>query len=254
MRLASLHIKNFRGLQDVEFSAPTPATVIVGPNAIGKTTLLEAVRLARCLLMPSYPGEEQQVLIALSILQPNTQRLSLEAMLGNPALPLEIKLGIELTEAELGRLEGNVSVLAQVHLRNSLSLPAGQEQLALFQFLSSPIGRTKLVEATEEIKKKVSELRSAGRLLYPTLVADPKGESLSGKDLLDQELVGFLGRTLPVGTGLFSYFPADRAMPTGEVAIQIGAADVQAQIQSHMGQPATKYSRLKQYIVNQSST
>jgi predicted ATP-dependent endonuclease of OLD family len=26
---------------------------------------------------------------------------------------------------------------------------------------------------------------------------------------------------------------------------------VQAQIQSHMGQPATKYSRLKQYIVNQ---
>lgn len=123
MRLGSLHIKNFRGLQDVEFSAPTAATVIVGPNAIGKTTLLEAIRLARCLLMPSYPGEEQQALVALSIFQPHTQRLSLEAMLGNPTLPLEIKLGIELTEAELGGLEANLSVLAQVHLRNSLSLP-----------------------------------------------------------------------------------------------------------------------------------
>jgi hypothetical protein len=46
------------------------------------------------------------------------------------------------------------------------------------------------------------------------------------------------------------YFPADRAFPAGEVNVQIGSADAGNQIQSYIGQPASKYQRLKQTIVH----
>jgi len=54
----------------------------------------------------------------------------------------------------------------------------------------------------------------------------------------------------PPQSALMSYFPADRALPSGEVGIQLGSADMQQQVFSHLAQPATKYNRLKQIIVN----
>jgi predicted ATPase len=251
MRLASLRVKNFRGLQEIDLNiAPSVVSaVIVGPNAVGKTTILEAIRLVRCLLMPTYNGEEQQALQALGILSPHTGLFSFDA-LGDPQLPLEIRLAIDLSEVEIQLLDQNISGLSQLHLRNTLGLPPGQPQLPLVQILSSPAGRAQLHGATEEIKKKLGDLKS-NRRLAPTLIANAASQEVRGRDLLDQEILTFLFRSQLIGTDLLSYFPADRAMPSGEVGIQIGAPDAQAQQHSHMGQPATKYHRLKQYIVNQ---
>lgn len=50
MKIRKLRIENFRGLSQVEFDLEKPMSVIVGPNAVGKTTVLEAVRLAKALL------------------------------------------------------------------------------------------------------------------------------------------------------------------------------------------------------------
>jgi len=55
---------------------------------------------------------------------------------------------------------------------------------------------------------------------------------------------------LPAHQALFSYFPADRAMPAGEVNIQIGGPDTGAQLMAHNAQPQTKYHRLKSTILN----
>jgi hypothetical protein len=60
-----------------------------------------------------------------------------------------------------------------------------------------------------------------------------------------------LERQLAPAKAFFTYFPADRAMPSGEVGIQLGTADAQAQLHSHIGQPASKYTRLKTIIVSQ---
>jgi recombinational DNA repair ATPase RecF len=46
MKLKHIAIKNFRALEDIEFDLDSRVGVVVGPNAIGKTTLLEAIRLA----------------------------------------------------------------------------------------------------------------------------------------------------------------------------------------------------------------
>ncbi|HIP33737.1 MAG TPA: hypothetical protein EYG89_03185, partial [Bacteroidia bacterium] len=64
MKIKKLRIINLRGLSDVELEFDQPTNVIVGPNAIGKTTILEAVRLAKAMLMPRYFQEGQQVLIS----------------------------------------------------------------------------------------------------------------------------------------------------------------------------------------------
>ena len=47
MKILKLKIENLRGLSDVDFEFYQPTNVIVGPNAIGKTTTLEAIRQVR---------------------------------------------------------------------------------------------------------------------------------------------------------------------------------------------------------------
>ncbi len=252
MKLTNLRIKNFRGLADIEFSTTKPLTVIVGPNAVGKTSLLEAIRLTKCLLMPTYLGEEQQVLTSLGAMSPHAPQLvNFEALAGDPKSDLEIRLGLKLSDADLDVLRKNVPRIASMHVRNMLGLPQAQDQFGLVQFLSSPLGKTQVAKATTEIMEKLGQVAQS-RTVTPTLQIEASSLQTSGKDLLDQELVTVLGRSLPPHQGLISYFPADRAMPAGEVNIQLGGPDIQQQIYSHLGQPSTKYQRLKHYIVNQS--
>lgn len=71
MKLRKLRIENFRGLSAVEFDFDKPLSVIVGPNAIGKTTMLEAIRLAKGVLIPRYFQEGQQVLTSLGAASPH---------------------------------------------------------------------------------------------------------------------------------------------------------------------------------------
>lgn len=45
MRLLSLHIRNFRKIEDLEVTFPKGLTVLVGENNAGKTTIIDALRL-----------------------------------------------------------------------------------------------------------------------------------------------------------------------------------------------------------------
>ena len=47
---------------------------------------------------------------------------------------------------------------------------------------------------------------------------------------------------------LFSFFPANRALPLGEQPVQLGAQDAQQQVESYNSQPQAKYQRLKNTI------
>ena len=59
MWLKSIAIKNFRTIENLSISFDERANVIVGPNAIGKTTLLEAIRLAKAALAPRTVNETE---------------------------------------------------------------------------------------------------------------------------------------------------------------------------------------------------
>lgn len=48
-RIESLHVRNYRALQDVEFQNLTPLTVLLGPNGSGKSTVFDVFNfLAEC--------------------------------------------------------------------------------------------------------------------------------------------------------------------------------------------------------------
>jgi len=250
VRLDQVRIRNFRGLKDIEFNTQAQVTVIVGPNAVGKTSIFEAIRFHKALLIPTSLGESLTVLSNMGAFFAPTQSILLPAILGNVNEKMEIKLSTVVTEEEIKVIERWLPQLAPLHLRNKLAVAPGQQDLALLQYLSSPAGREGLEQATKEMSEAGEALRS-NRRLSPTLIIDPKAPTPRGSDVISQELLtGLFQSVLPTHT-LLNYFPSDRSMPAGEVNIQIGSAEANAQIQSFTVAPASKYARLKQYLVNQ---
>jgi predicted ATP-binding protein involved in virulence len=248
MKLRQVQMKNFRGLKSILFKTESPATVIVGPNGMGKTSILEAIRLVKGILMPSYEGENSEIFQSLGVISPHhPQMLNLRSILGDFQQDLQIGLTLELNDAEVSLLEKNLPRLALVHLRSINALPPGLNELSLTQYLSSEEGNRGLAHATSEIQNELKKL-STSKLINPTLVIS--NGIIRGLNIFDQEFVSLISGSLMPDVGLFSYFPADRALPSGEVAIQIGGAEAAQQIRAHIGQPMTKYSRLKQFIVN----
>ena len=60
MKLTYLKVQNFRALEDIE--------IVCGPNASGKSTIFEAIRLVRAVRAPRLQNEAQSVLVQLQAL------------------------------------------------------------------------------------------------------------------------------------------------------------------------------------------
>ncbi len=71
MHLKRLRVENFRALEKIDVEFDARVSVIIGPNAIGKTTVLEAIRLAKGILSPRTQNETNQVLQALGAMSPH---------------------------------------------------------------------------------------------------------------------------------------------------------------------------------------
>lgn len=123
-----------------------------------------------------------------------------------------------------------------------------QDQTALTQFLSSEAGMTQLEAAQAKMREFVSTLNTSDHLCLGVEIK-PNGQ-IRGEDASAQIVCGFLERSLPPQQGLFSYFSADRWLPTGEAPIQLGAGDADNQIKSHIAEPQIKFHRLKTSIAN----
>ena len=88
---------------------------------------------------------------------------------------------------------------------------------------------------------------AADRSCKLALVIDT-ARGISGQDYFSQILFSVLESRLSPYKTQFSYFPADRALPPGEMPIQLGTVDAQQQLESHNSMPAIKYQRLKNTI------
>ena len=252
MKLRKLRIDNFRGLSQVEFEFDKLLSVIVGPNAIGKTTILEAIRLAKALLMPRYFQEGQQVLTSLGAASLHPQLgsyLDFAALARNASDAIKVNLKIEIDTYEIKYLESAKEQIALEVLKGQLARSDDEGQIALTQFFSSDQGRSQLAAAIQSVEKRFEALASPA-ILPMQLTLDGNKSRVEGSDPFHHSLVRMLERRLPPDKALFSYFPADRAFPAGEANVQIGSGEASNNIQAHIGQASTKYQRLKQTIVN----
>ena len=252
MQIRELQIKNFRGLTNVTFDFDKSTNVIVGPNAIGKTTVLEAIRLVKALLLPRYYQEAQQVLTSLGAASPHPQLsnyLDYPSLSNDPNKPIIISMAIELSETEIKFIKSSANQITFEILRGQLARSDEQGQFALTQYLSTDDGKKRLESTRIEVTNRIERLEPPFRIPL-TLTIDGAQGQIGGANIFDQTLISTLEKKLPPQLALFSYFPADRAFPSGEVNIQIGSVEANNQIQAHIGNAASKYQRLKQTIVN----
>ena len=249
MRLTHLVIRNFRGLEDIQVEFDNRVNVIVGPNAIGKTTVLEAIRLAKALLAPRSPNEAQQTLLALRMSVPHyPQRIFPDAVARDRTKIVEIRCRYKLGEAELAKTENAVPQIATQLVLSGMGR-AFSNSADSISFLSSVQGQTMLREGEAKLRRALEEFRNDKRSCNLDLTTDPSGR-FGSTDPISGAIFAFLDSVLPPNMTLFSYFPADRALPFGEQPVQLGVADAAQQIESYVSQPQLKYQRLKSTIFN----
>lgn len=249
MRLQQLSIQNFRALDNISITFKSTADVIVGPNAVGKTTILEAIRLAKAVLAPRTHDEAQQTLISLGAISPHLpQQLNFAALARDLRVPLIVNCKYELAQEDLNALDALSPMIANALVQSRFGMGA-QGPLALVQFLSTIEGRTAHSDALKKVASTIPNFKSTKNCTLQ-LTIDPVGGHISGSDQMSQLIFSALESRLQPHQALFSYFPADRAMPTGDINIQLGGPEVNAQLVSHNSQPQTKYQRLKATILN----
>ena len=252
MYLQSLVVKNFRGLEDIEVQDFNPSVnVVVGPNAIGKTTLLEAIRFAKAIVAPKTANESNQVLYSLGLASPHqTQRLFPDAITTSKN-PIVVSCTYKLSDSEIDLLQRPESLLATstqlifAGMGRGFVTPA--ETLSV---LSNPQGQQAVADTTAELETALNQIRSGVRDCKLDLTIDPVTGQMSTEDRHGAAFIGFLDRHLPPGLTAFSYFPADRAIPTQDPPLQMGLADAGQQLESHNSQPQLKFQRLKNTIFN----
>src|SRR5580693_3120215 len=152
MHLKSLHIRNFRALEEIDVEFESPVSVIVGPNAIGKTTLLEAIRLLKATVAPRTQSESSQALLSLGAAAPyNPQLLIPDALTRDPRRAVEIRCRYVLLAKEIDLLQ---ATLPQIATEFALRM-AGQNfqnQSWNIAFLSSSQGKALVKGAEDQIR------------------------------------------------------------------------------------------------------
>jgi energy-coupling factor transporter ATP-binding protein EcfA2 len=248
MYIRHITIKNFRALEDIDCPLGPRINVIVGPNGVGKTTILQAIRLTKALLAPRTQSETQQVLISLGAASPHfPQRIFLNSMARDSSRPIEVRATFELNQSEIATLQMSLPGLVQSVVSSQLG-QAFANPTALISFLQSPAGEQARAAAQIQLTGGLDKLQREKTLVLGVTLNGHTGQIIAS-DPLAGLLVGFLDQRLPPSTSIFSYFPADRALPMGEVNLQLGGPDAQQQLESHNSQPQTKYVRLKNLII-----
>lgn len=247
MYISHIYVRNFRSLTELSMEFTRGANLIVGPNAVGKTTVLEAIRLAKAVLAPRTQQEARQVMIQLSATSGQLpQMFNFAAIAKDTAKPIEIRCTFHLTENELSSLSTLTEDISSRIAAAQAGISMDSGPFALVQFLSSPVGKQIVDRLRPQVAQYAEGLKKKEQCDL-VLIMDPcKG--IRGGDIFPQMLLSALENGLSPSRTRFTYFPADRALPHGEVVIQLGAPDAAQQLESHNSTPAIKYQRLKNTI------
>ncbi|HTE41366.1 MAG TPA: AAA family ATPase [Steroidobacteraceae bacterium] len=251
MHLKSIKIKNLRALEDIFVELDTRVSVIVGPNAAGKTTILEAVRLVKSLLAPRTSSESAHVLQALGASSPHMpNRFRFAALARDPAKDTVIGCRFRLSSAEIGALGAGHSQLTTSVVRSRLGQNFSTPD-ALINLLATPQGKQLFATTHAEVDTALARIRQSNECYLEVTISPEKGINASS-DAMEMQFVGFLDQRLPPYKTSFTYFPADRALPAGEQPVQLGGPDAAQQLESYNSQPHIKFTRLKNAIFSAS--
>lgn len=248
MRIEQIRVRNFRGLKEVEFKTDATCILVVGPNAVGKSTILESIRLNKAFLFPNIQNEAIIVLNSLKAMTPDQQGFINSMLLNDATKKLEISIQYSLDESDINQVkEQHINRFVVKHLQNTNRFPIFRESFSEAQFLSSDNGRQMFDVGRSEVEEFLKSLE-VSKKVTSTLFVDQG--AISGAKLLDQEFLAVLYESVGYSQTYVNYFPADRSLPYGDQPVQIGYANAGQQLQSYMANPQLKYQQIKQFIIN----
>jgi DNA repair ATPase RecN len=164
MHLSRLQIINFRSLENIEVEFDSLVNVVIGPNTIGKTTILEAIRLAKAILAPRTQHEAQQTMISLGLMSPHLpQRLLPRALTHDPDKPTIIKCAFKATTADIAQLEGLLPTLIPDLALQNIGLNFANPAQAM-NFLNSPQGALAQQAAQATLTTEIGRAKNTGKL------------------------------------------------------------------------------------------
>ena len=250
MKLAYLKVQNLRALEDIELEFGEVANIVCGPNASGKSTILEAIRFVKAVLAPRLQNEGQTVLVQMHALSPHYPQAGIiaDALTSDATKPLKIEAHFRLDDEEVARLPAAKRALVTSLLQQQLANNQ-QNPLDISALLATPPGQQMFAQAEKSIDAVLGKAL-ADKLCILKLELQPGIGFVPDPNFIGPLLISTLERALPFDLALISFFPADRALPPGEINIQLGGPDAAQLLQSHSLNPQTKYQRLKQTIVN----
>src|ERR1700682_3055490 len=162
MHLSRLQIINFRSLENIEVEFDSLVNVVIGPNAIGKTTILEAIRLAKAVLAPRTQSETQQTMISLGLMSPHLpQHLLARALTHDPDKPTIIKCAFKATTADVAQLEGLLPTLTPDLALQNIGLNFANPAQAM-NFLNSPQGVVAQQAAQTALTAEIGRVKATG--------------------------------------------------------------------------------------------
>ncbi|MDE3200333.1 MAG: AAA family ATPase [Acidobacteriota bacterium] len=249
MHLRRLEVHNFRAITKFSHDLTSGANILVGPNAVGKTTILEAIRLNKAVLAPRTQQEGRSVLVSLGVSSNAIpQILNFSAIANDSSQRIIINCDYQLSEEELSRLPSLAEELSRGLAAAQAGIPIGDNgQPQAIQFFASPMGSSALTNARKYVQENIVRVSAEG-LCKLHLEVRPQNCEFRGNDSFSQILFSIIESQLSPYKTLFSHFSADRAMPFGDPPIQLGAIDAQQQLESYNSNPMLKFQRFKNTI------
>lgn len=249
MYISHVAIENFKALQKLDFDLGPTINVIVGANAIGKTTILQAIRLTKAIAAPRSPNEAFQTLISLGAASPHfPQRVFSRNLARDATRPVAVRCTYSLTDAEIAELRRAIASIARnivaARFGHTFANPANVVQL-----LGSPAGQLALREETANVEEAITRLETGKKLVLGIRIT-PETETIVSVEPIAGPLIAHLDQRLPPSVTLFSYFPADRALPMGDINLQLGGQDSQQRLEAHNSQPQLKYQHAKAFLLS----
>lgn len=246
MKILKVSITNFRRLKDISFETVETINTIVGPNGIGKSSILDAIRLTKAILLSNNENEAQQTLQHMGLYSPHLNDVLYENICGDNKRDTVIDIKLQLSKEELDIVKADIGNFNLLRLQNQL----GQNpvsRLNLVGFLSSPAGQQKLQSITKETDQLIRDFEKTNVAQIKLTIGKNNIQGFNG---FHQELAAFLFRSPLFSETLFTVFPADRNFPTGDTNIQLGQNEINQQVQSYSIQPQLKFNRLKAAIIS----
>jgi len=169
------------------------------------------------------------------------------ALAGDIGRPLSIALSFSFSAEEIAELQGALPLITRNLVIAQLGRQANDPTLDMVAYLSTQIGKQAEISAGKLIDDAVKQISSTKSV---EVKIDVNQFGISSSETVHNLIIAHLEQRLTPDKTVFSYFPADRSLPVGEVAIQIGPQDFKAQLDSHFAAATAKYGRLKQIVVN----